>query len=101
MAQTVNIYEAKTHLSALVEKAARGEEIVIAKAGKPIARLVPLTQRAPAPRQFGQNLLGISYIAPDFDAPLPEEIFASFYGEPVEPKSEPTGPKSKRMAPKR
>ena len=101
MAQTVNIYEAKTHLSALVEKAAGGEEIVIAKAGKPIARLVPLEQRAPASREFGQNLLGITYIAPDFDAPLPEEIIASFYGEPVEPKGEPTEPKSKRMAPKR
>ena len=93
MARTVNIYEAKTHLSALVEKAAGGEEIVIAKAGKPMARLVPLEERAPAPRQFGQNLLGISYIAPDFDAPLPEEIVASFYGEPVDLKSRRIEPK--------
>jgi prevent-host-death family protein len=42
VAETLNIYEAKTHLSALVEKAAAGEEIIIAKAGKPMAKLVPL-----------------------------------------------------------
>jgi prevent-host-death family protein len=85
MANTINIYEAKTHLSALVEKAAHGEEIVIAKAGKPMAKLVPLEQKVLSPRKFGQNVLGITYIAPDFDAPLPEEIIADFYG-PIEPE---------------
>jgi prevent-host-death family protein len=85
MANTINIYEAKTHLSALVEKAAHGEEIVIAKAGKPMAKLVPLEQKVLSPRKFGQNVLGVTYIAPDFDAPLPEEIIADFYG-PIEPE---------------
>jgi prevent-host-death family protein len=75
MANTVNIYEAKTNLSALVEKAAHGEEIVIAKAGKPMAKLVPLEQKTLPPRKFGQKLLGIRYIAADFDAPLPDDLF--------------------------
>jgi prevent-host-death family protein len=85
MENTVNIYEAKTHLSALVEKAAHGEEIVIAKAGKPMAKLVPLEQKVLPQRKFGQNVLGITYIAPDFDAPLPEDIISDFYG-PIEPE---------------
>jgi prevent-host-death family protein len=85
MGKALNIYEAKTHLSALVEKAARGEEIVIAKAGKPMAKLVPLEPKARAPRTFGQNALKITYIAPDFDAPLPEDILRDFYG-PIEPE---------------
>ncbi|HEX4582933.1 MAG TPA: type II toxin-antitoxin system Phd/YefM family antitoxin [Acidobacteriaceae bacterium] len=85
MAETLNIYEAKTHLSALVEKAAAGEEIIIAKAGKPMAKLVPLEPKVQAPRKFGQNVLGITYIAPDFDAPLPDDILEDFYG-PIEPK---------------
>ena len=76
MAKALNIYEAKTHLSALVERAARGEEIVIAKAGKPMAKLVPLEPVARAPRKFGQNAMKITYIAPDFDAPLPDDILA-------------------------
>jgi prevent-host-death family protein len=82
MANTqVNLYEAKTHLSSLVERAAKGEEIVIAKAGKPMARLLPMTaeEMAPQPlRKFGQNLLGITYIADDFDAPLPEDVLRDF-----------------------
>jgi prevent-host-death family protein len=87
MAKTLNIYEAKTHLSALVEQAAQGEEIVIAKAGKPMAKLVPLEdQKGVTPRTFGQNALNITYIAPDFDAPLPEDIIEDFYG-PIEPNS--------------
>ena len=72
MAETVNLYAAKTHLSTLVDRAAAGEEIVIAKAGKPKAKLVPY--RAGSKRRGGQNLLGITYIAEDFDAPLPPEI---------------------------
>lgn len=75
MAKLLNIYQAKTHLSALVEEAAGGEEIVIAKAGKPMAKLVPLEQKQLAPRKFGQHVLGITYIAPDFDAPLPDDLF--------------------------
>jgi prevent-host-death family protein len=78
MANAINIYEAKTHLSALVEKAARGEEIVIAKAGKPMAKLVPLDKPALIPRVPGQKVLKITYIAPDFDDPLPEDILRDF-----------------------
>jgi prevent-host-death family protein len=106
MAEPLNLYEAKTQLSALVDRAAGGEEIVIAKAGKPMARLVPLERRAAAPRQFGQNVLGITYIAPDFDAPLPKEILASFYGDvepegdPIEAKREPIERKNERIGPK-
>lgn len=76
-ATQVNLYEAKTQLSSLVERAAKGEEIVIAKAGKPLAKLAPI---GPSPaetgapkRIFGRNLMGITYIADDFDAPLSEE----------------------------
>jgi prevent-host-death family protein len=85
MSKTLNIYEAKTHLSALVEAAALGEEIVIAKAGKPMAKLVPLEQKLRAPRKFGQNVMKIAYIAPDFDAPLPDDVIEDFYG-PIEPR---------------
>jgi prevent-host-death family protein len=77
----VNLYEAKTQLSSLVERAARGEDIVIAKAGKPMAKLTPMhvEEQAPEPlRKFGQNLLGITYIADDFDAPLSEEVLQDF-----------------------
>jgi prevent-host-death family protein len=76
MSETVNLYEAKTHLSRLVDRAAQGEEIVIAKAGKPRAKLVPYrqeeAQREPA------NLLGITFIAEDFDEPLPPDIQLAF-----------------------
>lgn len=74
----VNIYEAKTQLSSLVERAAKGEEIVIAKAGKPMARLVPPEMAHDRSRKAGRNLMGITYIAPDFDAPLPEDVLKDF-----------------------
>jgi prevent-host-death family protein len=73
MTETVNLYDAKTNLSKLVDRAAAGEEIVIAKAGKPRAKLVRY-QPPRKKRRFGQNLLGITYIADDFDAPLPPEL---------------------------
>lgn len=71
----VNLYEAKTQLSSLVERAARGKEIVIAKAGKPMARLVPLASEPPPKRIWGQNLLGITYMAPDWEKDIPLEYF--------------------------
>ena len=74
-----NIHAAKTHLSRLIEQAAAGEEIVIAKAGKPVARLLPFAPRR-EPRQPGL-LKGQIWIADDFDEPLPEEIMAAFRGE--------------------
>jgi prevent-host-death family protein len=79
MSQAVyNLYEAKTHLSNLVERAAQGEEIVFAKGGKPMARLVPLASHAP---RCPGGWEGRVRIAEDFDAPLPEEVLAAFEGE--------------------
>ncbi|MDR5703950.1 MAG: type II toxin-antitoxin system Phd/YefM family antitoxin [Armatimonadota bacterium] len=74
----VNIHEAKTHLSRLVEQASAGEEIVLAKAGKPVARLVPLV--APRPRRKLGLLAGRFTVPDDFDAPLPEEVLEDFEG---------------------
>jgi prevent-host-death family protein len=79
MAQPINLYDAKTQLSQLVDRAAAGEEIVIAKAGRPMARLVPLKGRATS-REPGA-LKGKIKIAPDFDAPLPDELARAFRGE--------------------
>jgi prevent-host-death family protein len=78
MGKTLNLYEAKTRLSQLVEEAAAGEEIVIAKAGVPRARLVPLPPRRRPRRPGGSK--GRIWIAADFDAPLPPEILDGFLG---------------------
>jgi prevent-host-death family protein len=75
----VNIHEAKTHLSRLVEEAAGGEEIVIAKAGRPVARIVALP--AGKPRKLGL-LKGKFTIPDDFDAPLTDEVLRNFGIEP-------------------
>jgi prevent-host-death family protein len=69
MSETINLYDAKTNLSKLVDRAAAGEEIVIAKAGKPKAKLVPLDVPRKERRIGGQNLLGITYMADDWDGP--------------------------------
>jgi prevent-host-death family protein len=69
-AKTVNVHEAKTHLSRLLARVARGEEIVIAKSGKPVARLLPFVER-PKLRVLGLDR-GKVWIADDFDAPMPE-----------------------------
>lgn len=79
MATTVNIYEAKTQLSKLVDKAAEGEDTIIARNGKPVARLTSLKNNKPILRPG--SLKGKIWIADDFDAPLPEEILAAFEGE--------------------
>lgn len=76
--QTINIHEAKTHLSRLLEQVAMGEEIVIAKAGKPIARLVPL-EAPPKKRQLGL-LKGKLNVQDDFDAPLTDDELTLFEG---------------------
>jgi prevent-host-death family protein len=73
--RTVDISVAALHLARLVELVATGEEIVIAKAGKRVARLVPFRPRQP------DLLKGRIWIANDFDDPLPEEIMAAFRGE--------------------
>jgi len=74
----VSLYQAKTHLSALVDKAAAGEEIIIAKNGVPRARLVAVAQSG-QPR-VPVDTMKITYIADDFDAPS-DEINKLFYGE--------------------
>lgn len=66
-----NLYEAKTGLSKLVDRAAGGEEIIIAKAGKPMVKMVPVASKATAGRRvFGENTMEITYIASDFDEPV-------------------------------
>jgi len=66
-----NIHEAKTHFSKLLERVQNGEEVVIAKAGKPVARILPYTTEDISPRVSGIDR-GKVIIMPDFDAPLPE-----------------------------
>jgi prevent-host-death family protein len=75
----VNLYKAKTNLSSLVERVAEGEEIVIAKAGVPKARLVPIT--GPRQRRRPGGWEGKVRIRKDFDGPLPSEILQIFIGE--------------------
>ena len=70
MEKPINIHEAKTHLSRLVERVEAGEEITLARAGRPVARLVPYRAR-PEPRRPGLWKGQVS-IGPDFDEPLPE-----------------------------
>jgi prevent-host-death family protein len=76
--RTVNIHEAKTHLSRLVDDLASGQETIIAKAGKPVARLVPF--ESGRPRRKPGFLKGKLHTPDDFDAPLPDEILAAFEG---------------------
>lgn len=76
--RTFNIHAAKTQLSRLVDAAAAGEEIIIAKAGKPVARLGPLAGPR-AKRRLG-ILAGKLRVPEDFDAPLPDEVIAGFEG---------------------
>jgi prevent-host-death family protein len=76
--ETVNIYEAKTQLSKLVDKAATGEDVIIGRAGKPVARLTSLESKR-QPIRFGA-LKGKVTVADDFDAPLPETVLAGFEG---------------------
>jgi len=73
---TVNVHEAKTHLSRLLLRVAAGEEIIIAKAGKPMARFVPLAHQASC--RVGGRDRGVFVVPDDFDEPLPEEVLAGF-----------------------
>lgn len=82
VAEQVNVYDAKTNLSKLLERVEAGEEIVIARNGRPIARLVP-EQRRREPRQPG-SLKGKIWMSDDFDAPDPE-LEDLFYNGPVFP----------------
>jgi prevent-host-death family protein len=78
--RTVNIHEAKTHLSKLVDQAAKGEPFVIARAGKPLVKVVPLDAPA-APRRLG-FMVGDYAVPDDFDRMFEDEIAAMFEGEP-------------------
>jgi len=78
MTVTVNVHEAKTHFSKLLVRVSSGEEIVIAKAGKPVARLVPLANVVA--RRVPGSAAGVLHISDDFDAPLPEALLAEFEG---------------------
>ncbi|MCB1986329.1 MAG: type II toxin-antitoxin system Phd/YefM family antitoxin [Burkholderiales bacterium] len=82
---TINIHEAKTHLSRFVEQAAAGEEIIIAKAGKPMAKLVPLVS-TPSRRTLGM-FKGKLNVPDDFDSPLSDEAVKLFENSIIEPFS--------------
>ena len=79
--EAVTIHQAKTHLSRLIERAERGEEIVIARAGKPVVRLVALEPGRREPRRLG-GMEGLIRLADDFDAPVPG-LERLFDGEPT------------------
>jgi prevent-host-death family protein len=73
--KTINIHEAKTHLSKLLARVEAGEELIIARAGQPVARLIPFAR--PGKRLLGLDA-GRGFLAPDFDAPLPDDVLADF-----------------------
>ena len=74
----VNVHEAKTQLSRLLQAVEAGEEVVIARAGQPVAKLVSVVPAVPR-RRFGM-LAGRYTVPPDFDAPLPDDTLALFEG---------------------
>ncbi len=74
----VNVHEAKTHLSRLLERVAAGEEIIIAKAGRPLARLVPVKDARPVRKPGAYR--GQGRVAEDFNAPLSDELLSLFEG---------------------
>ena len=78
---TINIHEAKTHLSRLVEKAAKGESFIIAKAGKPMVKVVPLDPPEEKKRNRIGFLEGHGNIPDDFDRMFEDEIAEMFYGK--------------------
>ena len=95
---TVNVHEAKTTLSELIARAEAGEDVVIARANKPVVRLVPVEHRPPR-RVLGLNASPGAWIADDFDAPMADE--ALWYGD-TEPKElEPTRPSAAKASPRR
>lgn len=79
MTKIVNMHEAKSTLSRLVEAASAGEEIIIAKAGRHMVKLVPVT--AEAKRRLGGQWKGKVWMADDFDAPLPDDLLDLFEGK--------------------
>ena len=80
----VNIHEAKTHLSRLLQRVAAREEVTIARAGVPVARLVAVKTKPNKVRPLGMDR-GRIWIADDFDAPLPDDLLKAFYGGKLPP----------------
>ncbi|MGD0733011.1 MAG: type II toxin-antitoxin system prevent-host-death family antitoxin [Terracidiphilus sp.] len=81
--RTVNIFEAKTQLSKLIQIAENGEDVVIARAGKPVVRLTRLiTEKRPIRYGLLKDKL---HVADDFDAPLPDDVLAEFENGPIFP----------------
>ena len=76
MLQIINVHEAKTHFSKLLNRVMNGEEIIIAKAGKPVARMLPITEDLIA--RVPGSAVGRVWISPDFNAPLPEDMIEEF-----------------------
>lgn len=76
MEAMINVHEAKTHFSKLLARVEAGEEVLIGRAGTPVARLAPV-RTGGTPRVPG-SARGQVVMAPDFDAPLPEEVLAEF-----------------------
>ena len=92
----VNIHQAKTHLSRILQRVARGEEVIIARSGVPVARLVPAVAKQAA-RPLGMDHDSIR-IADDFDAPLPNGVLALFLGDGSSSKRQRTKKPSKHHA---
>ncbi len=78
--RTINIHAAKTHLSRLVDEAAAGEEIILARAGKPIARLLSLAQPPAARHRVLGRLTGQLTVPENFDEPMPDDVLEAFEG---------------------
>jgi prevent-host-death family protein len=76
----LNVYEAKTQLSALLDQVSKGASFIIAKSGKPVARLSPIEPRKRRKSRIG-FMKGKIKFAPDFDAPLPDDLLKLFEGE--------------------
>ncbi|WP_413711927.1 type II toxin-antitoxin system Phd/YefM family antitoxin [Rhizobium sp. Rhizsp82] len=83
--EIVNIHEAKTNLSRLMEKVAKGESFIIAKAGKPIGKVVPIDEAEKPKRRIG-FMKGMIKVPDDFDTMMADEIEEMFYGGDIFPK---------------
>lgn len=77
MAVQVNIYEAKSNLSKLINQVIAGEEVIVAKSGKPVAKIVPIEK--PTQNRKPGSAKGKIILSDDFDAPLPDDILREFY----------------------
>jgi prevent-host-death family protein len=89
----INIHEAKTHFSKLLQRVAGGEEITIARAGVPVAPLIPApAEQKGRPMGFAK---GEVWVADDFDAPLPDDLLSEFYGGELPEPSKPPQKKTR------